>query len=165
MRSSSSRLARSVGSGATSRPGFTLAELVIVVTLIGILAAITAPTYQRLTTRSRNLIFQNELRVAANALETYAIEKGEWPPDGDGGFPAPMMDYLPPPARWHLPTPVGGRWSWARGADGADAALQISGYTGGIDRGRELDRLIDDGDLTAGVFRGTADQLVYILQE
>jgi Type II secretory pathway, pseudopilin PulG len=133
--------------------------------LIGVLAALAAPAYQRLVSHSRNLLFQNELRVAAQALETYAMEKGDWPPDGGGGWPPPVMDYLPPPARWHLPTPVGGHWGWARGVDGAEAALQISGYTGGLARGLALDRRIDDGDLTAGIFRGTSDKLLYILQE
>lgn len=140
-------------------------ELVIIITLIGVLAALAAPAYQRLVSHSRNLLFQNELRVAAQALETYAMEKGDWPPDGGGGWPPPVMDYLPPPARWHLPTPVGGHWGWARGVDGAEAALQISGYTGGLARGLALDRRIDDGDLTAGIFRGTSDKLLYILQE
>jgi type IV pilus assembly protein PilA len=141
-----------------------LVELVIVVVIIGLLAALAVPMYKRLNTRTKHTRFQNELRVATQALETYAMERGDWPPDGDGGWPAEVVDYLPPPNRWNLPTPVGGRWSWTRDVDGVRAALRVSDYEGGEERGRALDRLVDDGDLTAGTFRGAADHLLYVMQ-
>lgn len=148
-----------------SDAGFTLVELIIVVVLIGVLASLALPAHRRLTARSKNVLFQNELRVASQALETYAMDKGEWPPDGNGGWPEHVLEYLPPPNRWNLPTPVGGHWEWVRDSGGVQAGLRISGYDGGAQRGLELDRLIDDGNLTAGVFRGSADHLLFVMQE
>jgi type IV pilus assembly protein PilA len=141
-----------------------LVELMIVVALVGVLASLAMPLYQRMTVRAKCTRFHSDLRIASQAMETYAMERGEWPPDGAGGWPALVYDYLPPPTRWNLPTPVGGRWGWARDIDGVDAALQITGYEGGAERGVELDRLIDDGDLTAGLLRGTDNRLLYVMQ-
>jgi prepilin-type N-terminal cleavage/methylation domain-containing protein len=145
--------------------GFTLVEIMIVVVLVGVLAALALPLHHRLTTRAKMSRFQNELRVASQALEVYTMQNGDWPPDGGGGWPESLLDYLPSPNRWDQPTPVGGYWSWSRGADGVHAALRVSGHTGGEAFALELDRLIDDGNLTAGLLRGTPDQLLYILQE
>ncbi len=136
----------------------------IVVGLIGVLAALATPLYQRTTVRAKCVRFHTDLRIASQALETYAMERGEWPPDGAGGWPDLVYDYLPPPTRWNLPTPVGGQWGWALDVDGVSAALQVTGYEGGPERGLQLDRLIDDGDLSAGLLRGSADRLLYVMQ-
>jgi prepilin-type N-terminal cleavage/methylation domain-containing protein len=144
---------------------FTLVEIMVVVVLVGVLAALALPLHYRLSTRSQTARFQNDLRVASQAIEVYTVENGDWPPDGGGGWPEAVMDYLPAPARWSLPTPVGGQWSWSRDAAGVAAALRVTGHKGGETLALELDRLIDDGNLTAGLFRGTSDELLYILQE
>lgn len=149
----------------TRTAGFTLVEILIAVIIIGILAALSVPAYNRLTTRAKHTLLQSELNVAARALETYAMEKGDWPPDGEGGWPAPIWEYLPPPNRWNQTTPVGGNWNWVRNTDGVGAALRISGYEGGEARALALDKLIDDGVLTAGNLRASPTALLYILQE
>ena len=161
----SHHLAFSSTSPRRNRGGFSLIEIMIVVTLIGILASLAVPLHTRLTTRAKHTMFRNDLRAASQALEIYATDKGDWPPDGADGWPAPVMDYLPPPNRWNLPTPVGGHWSWRRDIDGANAAVRVSGQQGGEAEAIALDKLIDDGVLTAGLFRGSSDHLLYILQE
>jgi prepilin-type N-terminal cleavage/methylation domain-containing protein len=150
---------------ACRRAGFTLVEILFTVVLIGVLAALAVPMYQRISRKANDTLFLNELRVASHSLERYAMEKGDWPPDGAGGWPEEMREFLPPPDRWNQPTPIGGTWCWTRDSEGLHAALRVTGTTAGPERVLALDRASDDGDLASGFLRGVGGDLVYVLQE
>jgi type IV pilus assembly protein PilA len=147
--------------------GFTLIELMIVVVMIGILAAIAIPAFQKLTNRSQNTAFVNDLRIASEAIQRYSLEMGDWPPDGGGALPTQLTGYLPPPDRWGLPTPVGGLWALSRGATATDfrASLTVSGYIGGTARAAEIDKQIDDGDPATGFLQADGTKLTYVLEK
>lgn len=69
----------------TMQKGFTLIELMIVVAIIGILAAIALPAYQDYTNRAK----ASELMLAASTARTCVSEKAQVakdPDDCDSGF-------------------------------------------------------------------------------
>ena len=57
-----------------NQKGFTLIELMIVIAIIGILAAIAIPQFSAYRTRSYNAASQADLRNAATAQEAYYVD-------------------------------------------------------------------------------------------
>lgn len=76
------------------RAGFTLVELVVVIMIIGILAAIAAPKiFSTSQTATQNAARAN-LRVVRDALDTYAANNGGSFPPSLTTTPNPLAPYL-----------------------------------------------------------------------
>jgi type IV pilus assembly protein PilA len=56
--------------------GFTLVEIMIVVVIIGLLAAMAIPAFQRMTTRSQDRAVLNNARQLASAADQFYMENG-----------------------------------------------------------------------------------------
>jgi type II secretion system protein G len=63
-----------------SRRAFTLIELLIVVAIIAILAAIAVPNFLEAQTRSKTARVKNDLRTLATVLESYRVDQNAYPP-------------------------------------------------------------------------------------
>ena len=60
----------------TSSQGFTLVEIMIVVVIIGLLAAMAIPAFQKVRTSSQDKAVLNNARQMASAADQYFLENG-----------------------------------------------------------------------------------------
>src|SRR5690349_11907880 len=64
-----------------STKAFTLIELLIVVAIIAILAAIAVPNFLEAQTRSKVSRAKADMRTMVTGLESYAVDNNKYPPD------------------------------------------------------------------------------------
>ena len=73
-----------------NRKAFTLVEILIVVTILGILAAVVLPTFQGQTTIARESTAKDSLRTMRTQIEFYKMEHDGVPPGYEDGFGTPV---------------------------------------------------------------------------
>jgi len=59
--------------------GFTLIELIIVVAIIGILAAIAGPQFRDAPKRAREAVLKSDLHTLRESIDQYFADKGQYP--------------------------------------------------------------------------------------
>lgn len=145
----------------------------VVVVIIGLLAAAALPTYRRITMRSKATTVVNDLRTFSPVFSTYSLQNGRWPADGD-------PHVVPPEVAGQLPsnfiqrTPIGGyyKWNFDVPADGvaAKAAIIIQADSGNpiiddLEQIEMIDQLIDDGNTSTGNLQlGSTNSVVFIIE-
>ncbi len=146
-----------------SRRGFTLVEIMIGVTIIGLLSSMAVPTFQSVRRASNASALANNFRTYAAAFEIYLMENGVWPQDVNRGVVPPGMEGALP--RFTEPTIVGGNWDWDYRVSGITAGVSLIGSNADQDLLRRFDRILDDGNLATGRFRLNGARAILILEE
>lgn len=86
-----------VTSQHTKSTGFTIVELLIVIVVIGILAAITIVAYNGIQNRANDTVVQSDMKSFGTKLEQYYIENGKSPSSvlelASIGFPFAVGSY------------------------------------------------------------------------
>ncbi len=141
----------------------------IVVVIIGLLAAIAIASFKRIQEKSENSTIANDLRTYSQAFETYALERGAWPGNTNAPqlIPAEMVDRIKA-GDWTKATPGGGQWDWEGPGTplGVTAAISIFGSNFTDARWTQIDAMIDDGNLNTGRFRKLSDgRLAMVLED
>ena len=140
----------------------------VVVVIIGLLAALAIPAFQRNQRASRNSRIVNDFRVFSQTYDIYNTQNGAWPETAAPGvvpsLPTSIADSLRA-ASWQAPTALGGNWQWENElASAGDVGIAIIGFTCTDAQLEELDAKMDDGNLTTGRFRKTsATRVIYTL--
>ena len=60
--------------------GFSVVELLIVVAVLGIMAAIVVPQFQSQSTRAKKAVAKDSLRILRSAIELYTVQHSGIPP-------------------------------------------------------------------------------------
>ena len=63
----------------TNRPGFTLIELMIVMSIIGILAAIAVPSYRTGLIKARETVLREDLYNLRSTIDQFNADQGKYP--------------------------------------------------------------------------------------
>lgn len=151
----------------TAKRGFTLVETMIVTAIIALIASIGLPAWQRSRKRAQADILMNEMRVTADAFQTYIAEKGSLPQSASGfsRIPTGMANYMPRKSTWQTVAPTGGYWYWWN-----FTPSEVWGFTGLIgvyntkfdgEQQSAIDSTMDDGDENTGGIRSTSAWVFY----
>ena len=109
----------------SGRRGFTLIELLIVVCIIGLLAAIAVPRFQRARSRALAASAVGSMRAIRIGITIYYDSAGTWPPDGSiGAVPVGLGPYIPPGSPF---TGTGWRLQWQQLSLASGAGVTLLG--------------------------------------
>ena len=163
-----------------SRGGFTVVEIMIVVSIVGIVAAVALPSFIKARGKARISRMINDLRTVYDAFNMYAMEHGNYPEHGDGvgglaylnNTPQPVAEFLTG-TKWQEPTSPGGTWIYYHWQAGSVHGIFVDDFNFNTGRApmastadfQKIDDKIDDGDLLTGRFQYRGQQMLYSVDD
>ena len=94
---------RSVGSDAPSVAGFTLLELMIVISIITILMAVAIPVYNQSIVQARESVLRSNLATLRSVISQYTLDKQKAPQSLDDLVTAGYLRQIPIDPMTRLP--------------------------------------------------------------
>jgi general secretion pathway protein G len=82
-------------SSTKRRRGFTLIEMIIVISLILVLLAVALPVYERQITRTREATLRQNLHTLNKLIDQYSLDKKKAPQSLDDLVQAGYLKYIP----------------------------------------------------------------------
>ena len=144
---------------------FTLVEILVVVVILGLLAAVAFAAIRSSHRDAANKVFLSNLRIISNALRIYRIRNDAYPPDEQVGCEPPGLSSYLQGQDWAQTTPIGGRWDWNFHRLGVTASIWVRLPDRTREEMAEIDGQIDDGNLKKGRFQNIGPSYLYIIEE
>lgn len=138
--------------------GFNIIELMVVVSIIGLLSMLAIPNIRRTAELTEAVALANNVRVLTDAVELYGMSSGSYPGLWKSGN-------LPPEAVQNLPsTWEQSEFPWVIITAGNITYAIIDGLGLTTRQSLRIDQVLDDGNPASGDVRIIEnDQLVYLI--
>lgn len=147
----------------SGRLGMTLTEIMIVMAIIAMLAAIAIPSFMKARNTVYDTEFAAELRVLASGFEMYCLGQPSAPASAAPGVLPDGVDGYLRKDDWTDGTPLGGQWQWTDDIPGIGQGILALGVTASVERMQGIDRRMDDGNLNTGNLRTYSGGYLYIV--
>jgi len=142
-----------------------LVEIMIVVVIIGLLAAMAIPAFQKIKVSSENSRFMNDLRTFKDALLVCVMETGVMDQGSGSGTLAPdLAEYLNS-GLWLEGPNIGGQWDVEYAKSGVTLGIGVHNPTIPAEQILAIDESFDDGDVNTGKMRYIAGGRYYWVVE
>ncbi len=127
-----------------AQQGFTLVEIMVVVTLLGILAMLGIPEFRKSTDRAEAIATANDIGKFVQAVELYGTSEGNYPTN---------MNYItmPDEVRGFMPAKLqNGHYDWRYINLGNFVYVIVRDLELTAEQAISIDKTIDDGNVTRG---------------
>lgn len=148
------------------RRGFSLVEMLIVIMVIGVLTAMALSYISHVKNEARVAGTAMNLKRFETAFKSFLAYSGSYPPDTHNTLPPGGVDKFLPRESFEQETPMGGRYNWEGPDFYSYAGISLTDATAETSLLRDVDDLVDDGNLSTGKFRLTPNgRYTYIIDE
>ena len=146
---------------------FTLIELIVVIVVIGILAAVSIPKFVDASEETNLTATSEDLRAIVNAVSMYHAKYGSYPRDVNRRQVVGVLDpFFKDTNPFSKPAPIGGVYDYEGPPNWSPVQISIRSETASNHSEATaiaLDEYMDDGDLTTGSIRRQGNRTYYIV--
>lgn len=149
------------------RSGFSVIEIMLAVVIIGLLAAIAIPAFQKIREQADIAKFISDLRTMSGQFEGYHFANAGWPAHTPAGELPPEVSGYVNEGSFIQPNSVGGEWKWYNTGGLVGLAVEYGATDRELILYQAIAERIDDGDFFDGRFKfGDSEKtLVWVLNE